>query len=166
MVSANQINLRQFDPFFVGFDRMWDEIDRLQQSTGFTGKGGYPPYNIVRHDPGGSDTKFSIEMAVAGFSESEIEVILQEDVLTIKGKVSQDSNGGSEIIHQGIAARNFDRRFTLSESIEVTGCKLENGMLVVDLEKLIPEEKKPWVVPINDPKSLSRNVSKRKLLTE
>ena len=144
---VTQFNIRQFDPFFVGFDRMWDQIENLQNSAGFPQKG-YPPYNIVKQD----DTRFSIEMAV----------VLEKNELTISGKV-KGSDEEVEVIHQGIATRNFERKFTLSESIEVTECKLENGMLVVRLEKIVAEEDKPKNIPINT--SLSRDDSKE-LLTE
>lgn len=154
---VTQFNIRQFDPFFVGFDRMWDQIENLQNSAGFPQKG-YPPYNIVKQD----DTRFSIEMAVAGFTEEEVAVVLEKNELTISGKV-KGSDEEVEVIHQGIATRNFERKFTLSESIEVTECKLENGMLVVRLEKIVAEEDKPKNIPINT--SLSRDDSKE-LLTE
>mgnify|MGYP003113752064 CR=1 FL=1 len=154
---VTQFNIRQFDPFSVGFDRMWDQIENLQNSAGFPQKG-YPPYNIVKQD----DTRFSIEMAVAGFTEEEVAVVLEKNELTISGKV-KGSDEEVEVIHQGIATRNFERKFTLSESIEVTECKLENGMLVVRLEKIVAEEDKPKNIPINT--SLSRDDSKE-LLTE
>ena len=155
---VTQFNIRQFDPFFVGFDRMWDQIENLQNSAGFPQKG-YPPYNIVKQD----DTRFSIEMAVAGFTEEEVAVVLEKNELTISGKV-KGSDEEVEVIHQGIATRNFERKFTLSESIEVTECKLENGMLVVRLEKIVAEEDKPKNIPINT--SLSRDDSKEFLTEE
>lgn len=145
MVSA--FNFRQFDPFFVGFDRMWNEMDRLQQSVGFTQKQGYPPYNIVKHD----DEKYTIELAVAGFGEGDINVDVAEDVLTIKGKVPSVEDG-PETIHKGIAGRNFERKFTLADTIVCNGATLENGMLKVELERIIPEEKKPRLIPINGKK--------------
>ena len=156
MVKA-EFNIRQFDPFFVGFDRMWDQIEQIQNSAGFPQNKGYPPYNIVKQD----DTRFSIEMAVAGFTEDDVSVVMEKDKLTITGKVNE--SGEDEVLHRGIATRNFERQFTLSESIEVTECKLENGMLVIRLEKFVPEADKPKTIPINS--SLPRNDSKE-LLTE
>ena len=150
MVSA--FNFRQFDPFFVGFDRMWSEMDRLQQSVGFTQKQGYPPYNIVKHD----DEKYTIELAIAGFGEEDINVDVAEDVLTIKGKVPSVEDG-PETIHKGIAGRNFERKFTLADTIVCNGATLENGMLKVELERIIPEEKKPRLIPINGKKQALLN---------
>lgn len=145
MVSA--LNFRQFDPFFVGFDRMWSEMDRLQQSVGFTQKQGYPPYNIVKRD----DEHYVIEMAVAGFGEKDISVEVKEDVLTIKGKAPSDGEE-TETLHRGIAARNFERQFTLSETILVKAAVLEHGMLRIELERFIPDEKKAKLISINGKK--------------
>jgi len=145
MVSA--LNFRQFDPFFVGFDRMWSEMDRLQQSVGFTQKQGYPPYNIVKLD----EERYVIELAVAGFGENDISVEAKEDVLTIKGK-APGVEGNSETLHRGIAARNFERQFNLAETILVKDAALENGMLRVKLERFIPEDKKAKLIPINGKK--------------
>ena len=145
MVSA--LNFRQFDPFFVGFDRMWSEMDRLQQSVGFTQKQGYPPYNIVKLD----EERYVIELAVAGFGESDISVEAKEDVLIIKGK-APGVEGEPETLHRGIAARNFERQFNLAETILLKDAALENGMLRIKLERFIPEDKKAKLIPINGKK--------------
>ena len=158
MVINSTFNSRQFDPFFIGFDRMWDQIENLQHSAGFPQKG-YPPYNIVKAD----DDHFSIEMAGARFTEEEIAVVLERDVLKITGKVEGNPKEEVEVLHQGIATRNFERQFTLSESIEVSECNMQNGMLVIQLEKVVAEADKPQTIPINS--SLKQNDSKE-LLTE
>ena len=132
------------DPFFIGFDRM---IDRMRSQT--PGQTNYPPYNIVKT----SDDEYELQLAIAGFTYDDLDVELKEGVLTITG----DKNFGrsslpedtTHYIHRGISARNFRRTFTLSDTIVVNGASLENGILTVELEDVIPEEKKPRKIEIS-----------------
>jgi molecular chaperone IbpA len=139
--------MRSFDfsPLFrstVGFDRLLDLLDSMPQyETAQT----YPPYNIERTD----ETHYRIALAVAGFAEKELNVEVREGVLTVQGKRDDGGDGKSAYLYQGIAGRAFERRFQLAENVEVKGAKLENGLLHVDLERIIPEEQKPRRVPIN-----------------
>ena len=127
--------------FSIGFDSMFDRL--LGPSTQHvTNNQGFPPYNI-RKD---GDTKYFIEMAVAGLSEEDLEVELKESVLQIRSKQSTDDE--ANYVHRGIAKRTFERAFTLSDDVIVKGCGLINGMLTVELEKVIPEEKKSRLIPI------------------
>ena len=127
--------------FSIGFDSMFDRL--LGPSTQHVSNSqGYPPYNI-RKD---GDTKYFIEMAVAGLSEEDLEVELKETVLEIRSKQSTDDE--ANYVHRGIAKRTFERSFTLSDDIVVKGCDLTNGMLTVELEKIIPEEKRARLIPI------------------
>ena len=103
---------------------------------------GYPPYNIRKE----GEAKYIIEMAVAGLSEDDLEVELKEGTLTIRSKQSTDDE--SDYVHRGIAKRQFERSFALSDDIVVKGCDLTNGMLIVELEKVIPEEKRARLIPI------------------
>ena len=136
--------------FSIGFDSMFDRL--LGPSTQHVSNSqGYPPYNI-RKD---GDTKYFIEMAVAGLSEEDLEVELKESILQIRSKQSTDDE--ANYVHRGIAKRTFERAFTLSDDIVVKGCDLTNGMLTVELEKVIPEEKRARLIPIGNKKIKSIN---------
>ena len=136
--------------FSIGFDSMFDRL--LGPSTQHVSNSqGYPPYNI-RKD---GDTKYFIEMAVAGLSEEDLEVELKETVLEIRSKQSTEDE--ANYVHRGIAKRTFERSFTLSDDIVVKGCDLTNGMLTVELEKIIPEEKRARLIPIGNNKVKSIN---------
>jgi molecular chaperone IbpA len=139
--------MRTFDltPLYrstVGFDRLTDMLDSLSQAdSGVT----YPPYNIERTD----ENHYRISLAVAGFAEKDLTVEVKEGVLFVHGKRDGEKEGGqSRYLHQGIAGRSFDRRFQLAENVEVRGAQLENGLLHVDLERIVPEEKKPRRITI------------------
>ena len=127
--------------FSIGFDSMFDRLlgGNMQHVSNSQG---YPPYNI-RKD---GETKYFIEMAVAGLSEDDLEVELKEGTLSIRSKQSTDDQ--SDYVHRGIAKRQFERSFALSDDIVVKGCDLTNGMLIVELEKVIPEEKRARLIPI------------------
>ena len=136
--------------FSIGFDSMFDRL--LGDSTQHVSNSqGYPPYNI-RKD---GDTKYFIEMAVAGLSEEDLEVELKESVLQIRSKQSTEDE--ANYVHRGIAKRTFERAFTLSDDIVVKDCDLTNGMLTVELEKIIPEEKQARLIPIGNKKIKSIN---------
>jgi molecular chaperone IbpA len=138
--------MRSFDfsPLFrstVGFDRLFDLLDSMPQyETAQT----YPPYNIERTD----ETHYRITLAVAGFAEKELNLEVREGVLTVQGKREENADKAG-FLYQGIAGRSFERRFQLAENVEVRGAKLENGLLHVELERIIPEEQKPRRIPIN-----------------
>ena len=128
--------------FTVGFDSMFDRLFGALDYPNASHQG-YPPYNI-RKD---GETKYFIEMAVAGFSEEDLEVELKEGILTVQSKPLNEEDE-TTYVHRGIAKRTFERNFTLSEDIIVKGCDLNNGMLIVELEKIIPEEKRARLIPI------------------
>jgi len=139
--------MRTFDltPLYrstVGFDRLTDMIDSLAQvDNGVT----YPPYNIERTD----ENHYRISLAVAGFAEKDLAVEVKEGVLSVQGKRDGDKDvAQARYLHQGIAGRSFDRRFQLAENVEVRGAQLENGLLHIDLERIVPEEKKPRRITI------------------
>ncbi len=131
--------------FTVGFDSMFDRLFGALDHPNASHQG-YPPYNI-RKD---GETKYFIEMAVAGFSENDLEVELKEGILTVQSKHDDQKQAEEEksYVHRGIAKRTFERNFTLSDDVIVKGCGLINGMLTVELEKVIPEEKKSRLIPI------------------
>ena len=139
--------MRTFDlaPLYrstVGFDRLFSMLD---QSAGLDAAPGYPPYNIERT---GEDA-YRISVAVAGFADSELSLESKENTLTIRGeKQEKAGEKQGEMLHQGIAARAFERRFQLADHVQVTGATLVNGLLHVDLVREIPEAKKPRQIPI------------------
>jgi molecular chaperone IbpA len=132
-----------FSPYFrstIGFDRLFDMLQEPAEiSTGF------PAYNIERSD----ETNYRITLAVAGFAEKDLGVEVRDGVLTVTGKSEDMQKDG--YLYQGIAARAFERRFQLAEHVEVRSAKLENGLLHIDLERIVPEEKKPRRIAINAP---------------
>jgi len=126
------------DPFFIGFDRM---IDRMREQT--PGQTNYPPYNIVKTD----ENFYQLEIAIAGFNQEDLEIELKEGTLTVEGRKEGDDE--KDYIHKGISARAFRRTFTLSDTIVVNGADLVDGILTIELENVIPEEKKPRKIEIN-----------------
>ena len=130
-------------PYAVGFDRqfdrLWDYATHQAESSGF------PPYNIQKTE----DYKFVIEMALAGFSKKDISVEVADGVLTIKSIKDKDTGATDEYtLYKGISKRNFTRKFTLADDIVVNDAVLENGMLSISLERIIPEEKKPRQITV------------------
>jgi molecular chaperone IbpA len=133
-------NFNQLTPYAVGFDRQFnrlnDYVTHQQTSTGF------PPYDIRKE----GDLNHVIEMALAGFSKDDIEIEVAQGVLTVK---SMKENADDEAtVHRGISYRKFNRKFTLADDIVVNDAKLENGLLTIFLEQIIPEEKKPKLIQI------------------
>ncbi len=137
--------MRTFDlaPLYrstVGFDRLFSMLDGFDTSAP-----GYPPYNIERT----GENDYRISVAVAGFGEDELSIESKENTLTVKGDKKAKEEANSEVLHQGIAARAFERVFQLADYVVVKGANLENGLLHVDLVREIPEAKKPRQIAIN-----------------
>ena len=137
--------MRTFDltPLYrstVGFDRVFDLLD----TAGKAESGGYPPYNIERLD----ENDYRITLAVAGFAEDDLDVELREHTLTITGERT-DADANRSFLYQGIAGRSFERRFQLAEHVKVSGASLVNGLLNIELQREIPEAKKPRKISIN-----------------
>ena len=133
-------NFNQLTPYAVGFDRIFDNLSRYtsdnMQSTGF------PPYNIRKE----GDYNYVIELALAGFGKEDIEVEVADGTLSVRS-VKENSEDESTV-YRGISSRRFERRFTMADDIVVNGAKLENGMLTVELERVVPEEKKPRLIKV------------------
>lgn len=134
---------RELERSFVGFDRVFDTISKTQSQMLKTAQS-FPFYNI-RKD---SDTKYTIELAVAGFGKQDIEIGLEEDKLTIKGAVKDDPD--AEYLFKGVTNKAFTRQFTLNDQIEVKGASMVNGILKVFLERFVPEHKKSRTIDIKD----------------
>ena len=133
-------------PFSVGFDSIFEEFDRMLESSERYNSN-YPPYNIHKVN----ETDYKIEIALAGYSKEDIELELKENTLTVRNKakekvINEESN---EVIHKGIATRQFERSFTISEDIKVKNVALKNGLLKIDLKRIVPEEKKSRFIEIN-----------------
>ncbi len=126
----------------VGFDRLTRALDAAARLD--DGALSYPPYNIERLD----EDHYRITMALAGFLEDDIEVVLHQDTLKVASKAAPERENGKTYLHRGIASRGFERRFQLADHIVVTGAELENGLLTIDLARELPEEMKPRTIPI------------------
>ena len=140
--------MRHFDlsPLYrqtVGFDRLFGLLD---QAGGFDGSSSYPPYNIERT----GENAYRVTLAVAGFSREELSVETRENTLSIRGSKEPptEAKDGREVLHQGIAARAFERRFQIADHVIVTAASLVNGLLQVDLVREIPEAQKPRQIEI------------------
>lgn len=129
---------RNLLPSTVGFDRL---LSTLDEALNIPEKvlTSYPPYNIAKI----SEDRYVIELAVAGFKREEIDITLEDNKLTVQGNAKKDEDGSKTYYHRGIALRNFTRVFTLADTVVVNSADLVDGMLVVELQNIIPESKKP-----------------------
>ena len=144
MVTSNALslfdNFNKLTPYAVGFDRVFDTLNRYVdnnvQSTGF------PPYNIRKE----GDYNYVIEMALAGFGKEDIQVEVVESTLSIRSVKENPKDDATQ--YRGISYRRFERKFTLADDLVVNSANLENGMLYIDLERVVPEEKKPRLIEV------------------
>ena len=138
------MNAIDFSPLFrsaIGFDRLARLMDNARNVSDATG---YPPYNIEKT----GDDSYVLTMAVAGFSEADIEITAQDNTLTVSGKPQTQPEDGRKFLHRGIAGRAFERRFVLADHIVVEGADLANGLLHVALKQVVPETLKPRRIPV------------------
>ena len=138
MVSSFALDLFK-DPFFIGFNR---ELDRFNTVHNLATRQAYPPYDIIKLN----EDKYKLSLAVAGFSKDDINVSVDNGTLIIKGEIIEVT--GAEIVHKGIAGRKFTRTFALGEYMEVTGAEMKDGMLHIDIDRIVPEDKKPKDIAI------------------
>ena len=146
MTSKDLSIFNSLRPFSIGFDDMFDQFESMLGNGGMV-QSNYPPYNIRK---AGKD-KYAIEVAVAGFNKNDVEVEYEDNLLTVKTKkidkaVEKDKDG--EIIHRGISQRSFSRSFTIADNIKVEGAEIKNGLLTINCEKIVPEQKKRKLIPI------------------
>lgn len=127
------------DPFFIGFNREMERLSNVQLASRQTN---YPPYDLLKLD----DDTYQLSLAVAGFTKDDIDVSLDNGTLVIKGEIVEASD--AEIVHKGIAGRKFTRTFALGEYMEVSGAEMKDGMLHIDIVRIIPEDKKPKAIKI------------------
>ena len=137
---------RDISPFAVGFDRTFDTLSILANSKSQSTN--YPPYTIRKV----SDDQYTIELAVAGFDEKDIDVEVAGENLTISGNSPQEASEG--LVHQGLAARSFIRKFVLSDDMVVKGAALSNGMLYIGMESVIPDHQRPKKISLTSKKKL------------
>ncbi len=144
MVSTKSLslfdNMNQLTPYTVGFDRMFDRLQDYT-SNNLTSTN-FPPYNIRKV----GEFDYTIELALAGFSKKDIEVKVVDGVITIKS--IKENSEDDEALYRGISYRKFTKKFSLADDMEVKGAKLDNGLLSIDLERIVPEEKKPRTIDI------------------
>ena len=135
-------NFNQLTPYAVGFDRIFNDLQRYTENT--VTSTGFPPYNISQHD----EDNYTIELALAGFGKEDIEVEIKAGTLTVRSMKESDEEKPS-LVHRGIAFRKFERKFTLADDIIVNNVSLENGMLTIKLERIVPEDKKARIIHIH-----------------
>ena len=135
--AINQADLAHISRALVGFDTIFNQ--RLQQANG-----NYPPHNIVKY----SDKDYAIEIAVAGFSKEEITVNVDQDQLIVRGTQGELINDSKEYLHRGLASRDFEQTWTLAEYMEVKDAEVKDGMLIIEIERIVPESLKPRIINI------------------
>ena len=146
MTSKDLSIFNSLRPFSIGFDDMFDQFESMLGNGGLV-QNNYPPYNIRKT---GKD-KYAIELAVAGFSKSDVEIEYEDKLLTVKTKKVNKSveENSDEIIHRGISQRSFSRSFTIADDVKVSGAELKDGLLTINCEKIIPDHKKKKLIPIS-----------------
>ena len=147
MTSKDLSIFNSLRPFSVGFDDMFEQFENMLGNGSFTTQSNYPPYNIRKT---GND-KYSIEVALAGFSKKDVEVEFEDNLLTVRTKQvnkSEDKNVNGEILHKGISQRQFARSFTIADDVKVNGAELKDGLLTISCERIIPEHKKKKLIDI------------------
>ena len=143
-------------PQFVGFDNLFNELERLVEGTTPQRNTSFPPHNIIKVD----DNKYVVEMAVAGFGQDEVDVEIHDGTLIVKGEKKDQTE--VDYVYRGIATRSFTKSIRLNDSIEVRGAQFKDGILKIALENIIPEHKKPRKVEF----SKELNFNNPKLLQE
>jgi len=135
----------QLRPVKVGFDNVFDHFERMFDDDFSFQAPTFPFYNIVKQ----GKNKYDIELALAGYSKDDIDVSLEDGVLSIKSKKEdKEESKDGEILHKGIAKRYFSKSFTIADDVEVKGAELKDGLLKVSLERIVPEHKQPRTIDI------------------
>ena len=133
-------NFNQLTPYAVGYDKMFDNLSRYVDNS--VTSTGFPPYNIRKE----GDYHYVIEMALAGFGKEDIQVEIVENTLSVRS--IKENSEDEDTQYRGISFRRFERKFTLADDLVVNNANLENGMLYIDIERIIPEEKKPRLIEV------------------
>ena len=147
MTNKSHLSIfNQLRPVTVGFDPIFDRFESMFNDDFFAHQGtNYPPYNIMKT----GDYTYNIEIALAGFSKKDIDVMYNDGVITVKSiqeaKTDDDQSG---VLHKGISKRMFTKSFSIADDVEVKGAELKDGLLTISLERIIPESKKPRTIEI------------------
>jgi molecular chaperone IbpA len=147
-VAMRNLNLDPFWRTSIGFDRLFDLMD---ESLRLEPEDHYPPCNIVRT----GEDRYRITLAAAGFKPEQISVTVQQNMLTVTGRVSQAQSEDLEYVYRGIGTRPFERRFNLADYVEVNGATFEDGLLQIELQRELPETMKPKQIEIRTGKAVS-----------
>jgi len=137
------LDLHKFDPFSIGYDKMFDRLELFNTALS-KAVPGYPPYNIKKTEK----NFYVLELAVAGFSKEDIDIELTDGSLTVSAS-AKTSDSKEEFLHKGIADRSFKRKFELADNVEIRNADLKDGMLKISLEYIVPDNKKPKKIEIN-----------------
>lgn len=135
-------SFRKFDPFSIGFNDVFNELENMSKAVAKAAT--YPPYNIKQV----KDNKFVIEMAVAGFAQSDIEITLEGNKLVVKGNTQEDNETPDNFLYKGIANRNFTREFKLADKVEIENAELVNGMLKIGLQNMVKLQDQIKKIPL------------------
>ena len=147
MTSKDLSIFNSLRPFSIGFDDMFDQFENLLGNGSLAMQSNYPPYNIRKT---GKD-KYSIEVALAGFSRKDVEVEFEDNLLTVRTKQvnkTEDNIENGEILHKGISQRQFTRSFSIADDVKVNGAELKDGLLTIACERIVPEYKKKKLIEI------------------
>lgn len=142
MTRLTTLDLNKLTPYAVGFDKIFDDMFRYVDAT--KNSTGYPPYNIRKNE-----NKFQIEIALAGVRKEDLDITTENGQLAIEHNPAEVEEDAIEWIHRGIAQRKFRRIWTLADDVVVNGATMENGMLYIELERIVPEEKQPKTINID-----------------
>lgn len=145
-------NTNYYDPFFIGFDSVFNKMNQVNTMKDHK----YPPYNIIKL----GEDRYLLEMAVAGFGEDDFDITVQDGILTINGSVD-GVDEDAEYLHKGIATRSFSRAFTMADSLRVERVTLDKGVLAVRLVNVVPDDKKPQKFTVNGDVAMSNPVDLR-----
>jgi len=138
---ADVFNRSALDPHFVGFDSLFDRLNSHYQ---LHTTANFPPYNIRKLE----ENKWQVELALAGYAKKDLEISTVQGNLTVKTKDSDSSSVDEQLIHRGISQRKFTRTFAMADDSVVNRAKMDNGMLYIEIERIVPEEKKPKIIEI------------------
>ena len=147
MTSKDLSIFNTLRPFSIGFDDMFDQFENMLGNGGLTMQSNYPPYNIRKTEK----DNYAIEVALAGFNKNDVEVEFEDNLLTVRTKQVNKSDGKSndgEIIHKGISQRQFSRSFTIAEDVRVNSAELKDGLLTIACERIVPDYKKKKLIEI------------------
>lgn len=145
MTQLGRISFGPLHHSTLGFDKFFTEVERLMSADMPKNPSNFPPHNIIKLD----DSRYIVELAVAGFSKDEIEISIDDGVLIVKGE-KKDSPPNIQYLHKGIGTRSFTKSLTIADTVEVKGAEFKDGILSIGLENIIPEHKKPRKIEIGE----------------